>query len=62
MSESEKIHIKSFDGYSLPVLIYKSPDAKACIQIIHGMAEHKERYIPFAEYLSGNGFNVIPEV
>ena len=59
MSEAEKTYIKSFDGYSLPVLIYDSPDAKACIQIIHGMAEHKERYIPFAKYLSENGFNVI---
>lgn len=30
--------------------------AKGIFQIVHGMAEHKERYIPFMEYLSKNGY------
>jgi len=31
---------------------------KAIFQITHGMAEHIERYAPFAEYLAANGFVV----
>lgn len=31
---------------------------KAIIQVIHGMAEHKERYIPFMEFLAEKGFAV----
>lgn len=30
--------------------------AKAIIQIFHGMGEHKERYIPFMEFMSTNGY------
>ena len=29
---------------------------KGILQIVHGMAEHKERYIPFMEYLAENGY------
>lgn len=46
-----------FDGLSLSVAITEPTDApKAIIQISHGMAEHKERYFPFMEYLSNNGY------
>lgn len=31
---------------------------KAIFQITHGMAEHIERYVPFAEFLADNGFIV----
>ena len=31
---------------------------RAIIQLVHGMAEHIERYIPFAEYLVAKGFVV----
>jgi len=31
---------------------------RGVVQIVHGMAEHKERYKPFAEYLTGEGFAV----
>lgn len=33
-------------------------DVKAVIQIAHGMAEHLERYEPFADFLCDNGFAV----
>lgn len=33
--------------------------AKAVIQIVHGMAEHKERYEEFASFLAENGYAVI---
>lgn len=29
---------------------------KGIFQIVHGMSEHKERYFPFMEYLSANGY------
>lgn len=32
----------------------KSP--KAILQIFHGMGEHKNRYIPFMEFMSSNGY------
>ena len=29
---------------------------RAIIQLVHGMCEHKERYIPFMEYLAEKGY------
>ena len=47
------------DSLPLSLLIYK-PDSgvplKAVVQLVHGMCEHKERYIPFMEYLTQNGY------
>ena len=40
----------------LKVLPKKDP--KAIVQIFHGMGEHKDRYIPFMEYLAENGYAV----
>lgn len=31
-------------------------DLKGIVQIAHGMCEHKERFIPFMEYLCGKGY------
>lgn len=42
--------------------IYKPIDSKeiiSCIQIIHGMAEHQQRYAPLCNFLSENGFVVV---
>ena len=36
-------------------------EPKAILQIVHGMAEHMERYAPFAEYLNGFGVLVCGE-
>ena len=33
--------------------------AKAIFQIVHGMAEHGERYEDFAKFLCGKGFAVL---
>lgn len=46
-----------FDGLALSAAIsepYSNP--KGIIQFSHGMAEHKERYFPFMEYLTNNGY------
>lgn len=29
---------------------------KAVLQIVHGMCEHKERYVPFMEFMASNGY------
>ena len=47
----------SSDGLKIE-LAYTIPqnEIKGIVQISHGMAEHKERYFKFMEYLSNNGY------
>lgn len=47
----------SADNLKISVLTI-SPDQapKAFVQLVHGMCEHKERYIPFMEFLAANGY------
>ena len=45
------------DGLELEIAIFEpSENPKAIVQISHGMAEHKERYYPFMEFLSKKDF------
>lgn len=53
------IKIKALDGLDLDCLFFKALNPIANIQIIHGMVEHKERYLDFINFLVENGFNVI---
>ena len=47
----------SADGLKLSGLLSLPEEApKAIVQLVHGMCEHKERYIPLMEYLTQNGF------
>lgn len=57
----EKIKIKSNqDGLELDFLLIKPEgEIKGIVQISHGMAEHKERYKPFMEYLASCGYMAI---
>lgn len=46
---------------SLPIsVLISTPDngvtAKGVVQIVHGMCEYKERYIPFMQFLNANGY------
>ena len=55
--KKEKIASET-DGLEISILLC-GPAAgapKGIVQIVHGMCEHKERYIPFMEYLAANGF------
>lgn len=54
----ENSKIKSAcDELMLDVLtMVPNGEIKGIVQISHGMAEHKERYIPFMEFLSKNGY------
>ena len=47
------------ENYSLSVAVFAAKNAKASLQIVHGMEEHKERYYEFAELLADKGYNVI---
>lgn len=51
-------HISSeFDGLKLEAAVTTPAEApKGIIQFSHGMAEHKERYFDFMNYLSGHGY------
>ncbi len=45
------------DGLVLDVLVCPPEgEIRGVVQISHGMSEHKERYIPFMEFLSKNGY------
>ena len=59
MAKIENLTIPSrADGLPLSVCVV-TPEAsapKALVQLAHGMAEHKERYLPFMEYLAANGY------
>ena len=46
------------DGLPLSVRVVTPDDGnpKALIQLAHGMAEHKERYVPFMEFLATRGY------
>lgn len=53
----EKITIlSSADELQLSALVAVPAVPRAIMQIVHGMCEHKERYIPFMEYLCSMGF------
>ena len=50
-----------FDELDLSVLV-STPDSeqpKAVVQFAHGMCEHKERYLPFMEFLCRHGYACI---
>ena len=62
MSRIEYLTIPSrVDGLPLSVCLVMpdSEKAKALVQLAHGMAEHKERYLPFMEYLADHGYAVL---
>lgn len=56
-----KKHIitSNYDNLNLDIAICPAENPKGIIQFSHGMAEHKERYYPFMEYLSQNGYTCI---
>lgn len=59
MSEVNYISIKQTDGYFTKLTHYLcSYKPKASILILHGMAEHQNRYQPFAGYLVNLGYDV----
>ena len=47
----------SADDLNLSVLV-STPEStpRGVFQIVHGMCEHKERYLPFIEFLTAQGY------
>lgn len=60
MKMNKMVLCSKYDGLSLSVL-YTEPQGmcKGVVQISHGMAEHKERYLPFMEYLAECGYTTV---
>ena len=59
MAKLENFTLRSdADGLDLSacVTLPESGAPLALVQLAHGMAEHKERYLPFMEYLADRGF------
>ena len=59
MKQTYYKHVSKADGLELDVLRIEPDEAaeiKGIVQLVHGMVEYKERYIPFMEYLAGKGY------
>lgn len=53
-----RIIITHADKYQTTVYPYFTDQAsKGSVLILHGMAEHHERYLPFVEFLNSNGYD-----
>lgn len=60
--KNEVFKYKSADNKTMIDAVRWLPDNgeyRAILQITHGMIEYKERYMPFAEFLTKNGFMVV---
>lgn len=55
----DKITITASDGLVLHGLYADNNDPKALVQIMHGMAEHKERYEKLIDKLNAKGYAVL---
>ena len=54
----ESILVSRLDGLTLSLLTVLPPagtPVRRVVQLVHGMAEYKERYLPLMEYLAGQG-------
>lgn len=54
----ESYFISEADGLEISVMAVMPNEKpyRAIVQLVHGMSEHKERYLPFMEYLAGKGY------
>lgn len=60
MYQKSEITVQSkCDALPLSVLMFLPDQEEACkgvVQLVHGMSEHKERYLPLMEYLAQHGY------
>lgn len=55
----DKIIVRTQDNHQIAVTVFEpEKHTKAHIHILHGMAEHQERYVPFAQCLTEVGYLV----
>ena len=57
----EKSSLRSAYGGIMISFLYQEPATtpRGIVQLVHGMCEHKERYIPLMEFLCGKGYAVV---
>ena len=55
----EEIFLSATDGYQLCVHVFAVANAKAVVQVIHGMEEHQARYEPVVAFLNQHGYSVV---
>ncbi len=57
----ETLKLKSpADGLELSVLVREAEGGTgSTVQLVHGMCEHKERYIPFMDFLAAHGYTCV---
>ena len=55
----ETLSLMSDDQYALSLTVHEAKGAKAVVQIVHGMEEHKERYYDFIRYLTAHQYSVV---
>lgn len=55
----QKIELLTQDNLRLTARFWPAQNAQATVQILHGMAEHCERYADFAQFLNTQGLNVL---
>ena len=54
-----KVVLTQEDKYQTTVYSYNTDaEVKGTVVVLHGMAEHHERYVPFAKFLNANGYDV----
>lgn len=51
--------VSKYDSLPLEILYIESENPKGVVQISHGMAENKERYLPFMNFLAGCGYTAV---
>lgn len=55
----QELKLFAKDGLQLDCFYSKALKPRALVQIVHGMSEHKERYLDFIKFLNDYGFTVI---
>lgn len=55
----EDFNFLGTNNLSIHGKIYRAENERAFVQIIHGALEHKERYLPFINFLLKNGYSVV---
>ncbi len=51
--------IKGIDNETIYIKIYNVENPKGCIQVVHGMMEHQDRYVEFAKRMNKLGYSVV---
>ena len=51
--------VSEVDGLEISAMAVIPEEIKGVVQLVHGMCEYKERYLPFMEFLAGKGYAAV---